>query len=338
MSKNLKFNLIGIALAFIAGAILVYVFENRTEISETISGSANKELRENGSKYKFIKPLLSSEQIDEDLKWFPAERDMKASLQEEVAKYPDIKIGLHFVNLKNSGWFGVNGSESFIPASLLKLPLYASYLKLREEGKVSFDDVIDFQGGADYNKIQNLGTGKIQAGNSYTVQQLLTAMIVESDNNALELLYQYKQDSLKDIFESLQIEIPDDRKEIAMNDFVTPRGMARFLLVLYNSSYLHREDSEEALELLSKTTFKDGLVAGVPEGIKVSHKFGEREVAGADGFKELHDCGIIYHSKTPYILCVMTKGNDFDKQKAAIKAISSVVYSNIDTFAVAIRK
>jgi beta-lactamase class A len=341
MRKDLKQSIKFLIAGLLVGSILTWGFGNNFPIARKIIEEASKsnssDLREINSKYKFIKPLLTSEQIDEDLKWFPAERKTKAELEAEIKKHPDVKVGMHFINLNNGGWFGINGSESFIPASLLKLPLYASYLKLREDGKVRFDEVINYAG-SDFDKQQNLGTGKIQPGNSYTVDELLTTMIVDSDNNALELLYQYKQDSLKDIFEDLQIELPVNREEIAMNDFVTPRGMARFLMVLYNASYLNREDSEEALELLSKTNFQDGIVAGVPAGINISHKFGEREVAGSGGVRELHDCGIVYHEKTPYLLCVMTKGKDFNQQKEVIKKISEIVYSQVSSFAVSMRK
>jgi hypothetical protein len=43
---------------------------------------------------------------------------------------------------------------------------------------------------------------------------------------------------------------------------------------LFNASYLNRENSEKVLNLLTKTDFKDGLVAGVNDkNIAISHKF-----------------------------------------------------------------
>jgi beta-lactamase class A len=335
MRSETKKQIISIALAFAAGAALVWVI-SKTDIPEGIA-NLGSDVRQTNTKYKFIRPLLSTEGDQEDLKWFPAERKMKAAVEEEVAKHSDVHVGLHFVNLTNSGWFGVNGSENFIPASLLKLPLYASYLKLRESSPGLFDEVIHFEG-KNFDQQQNLGTGHIQPGNDYSVKELLEAMIVESDNNALELLYQYKQDSLKEIFTDLQIPLPEKREDIAMNDYLSPRGMSRFLMVLYNASYLTRDSSEEALQTLSKTNFYDGIVAGVSKDVKVSHKFGEREMTGKDGFKELHDCGIVYHPRTPYILCVMTKGQDFKKQEEAIQKVSEVVYNHVSSFAVSMKK
>ncbi|MDO8560151.1 MAG: serine hydrolase [bacterium] len=54
------------------------------------------------------------------------------------------------------------------------------------------------------------------------------------------------------------------------------KDYASFFRILYNASYLNREQSERALGLMTKTRFRDGIIAGVPAGRPVAHKFGER--------------------------------------------------------------
>lgn len=101
--------------------------------------------------------------------------------------------------------------------------------------------------------------------------------------------------------------------------------------VLFNATYLNDANSEKALVLLSKATFDKGLTAGVPSTIVVSHKFGEH-VNGADGVinsVELHDCGIVYYPKNPYLLCVMTRGKNINDLQNTIKEISNTVYTVI---------
>ena len=86
--------------------------------------------------------------------------------------------------------------------------------------------------------------------------------------------------------------------------------------------------SEILLGLLTETSYKNGLVAGLPEGeIKIAHKFGERKIGK---LIQLHDCGIIYYQENPYLLCIMTRGNDFYKQQIGIEMISRFIYSEID--------
>ncbi len=285
-------------------------------------------------KYKFINPLLDSSYANESetLKWFPAERQLKSSIQDIIASNPEINTSVFFLNLRNSGWFGVNSADAFIPASLLKLPMLISYYKLREKEKDLFDQRITYQG-EDYNKYRKIGEGGIVAGKTYTVKELMNEMIINSDNNALQLLYKYRQNSLQLIFDDLKISLPSTDSEIADKDFVTSRDIARFLLVLYNASYLSHDDSEEALKTLSQTSFKDGLVAGIPSNINVSHKFGERELSENGTVKnELHDCGIVYNEKIPYIVCIMTKGKNIDAQKTVIQQISKRIYEGVSKF------
>jgi hypothetical protein len=73
-----------------------------------------------------------------------------------------------------------------------------------------------------------------------------------------------------------------------------------------------------------ESTFTQGIVAGVPAGTRVSHKFGE--FSAGTNLKQLHDCGIVYKPAHPYILCVMTQGNDFNNLAATIAKISKTVW------------
>lgn len=102
-------------------------------------------------------------------------------------------------------------------------------------------------------------------------------------------------------------------------------------LQLYNSSFFDtKESSEQALELLSQSTFDKGLVAGVPKGTVVAHKFGERSDF-TDGIRQLHDCGIVYFPGSPYLLCVMTRGRDMNMLAQTISSISKMVYQEVES-------
>lgn len=285
--------------------------------------------------YKFIKPLLNVEFIDQEdsLRQFPLHARIKKLIEEEIKKNPDVGIGFYFNDLANAGWFGINEDEKFVPASLLKLPMLISYYKLREREPDLFEKSILYQG-ENYNPDRNTNEAStVVPGNTYTVKQLMTTMIVDSDNNALELLYQYRKDALKEVFEDLQAPLPENRDDIATKDFLSPKEMSKFFLVLYHGSYLRKSDSDEALQLLSKTKYRDGLVAGVPADIVVSHKYGERRIPLANGNvdNEFHDCGIVYLSKSPYKVCVMTKADNLSIERSSkiIAQLSKIVYENV---------
>jgi hypothetical protein len=65
----------------------------------------------------------------------------------------------------------------------------------------------------------------------------------------------------------------------------------------------------------------------IPKEIQVAHKFGVYE---SDSYKFLHDCGIVYHPKNPYFLCIMTKDLGMEKSKELIPEISKDVYDYIN--------
>ena len=126
---------------------------------------------------------------------------------------------------------------------------------------------------------------------------------------------------MADIFHDLNIDVPTEVPDFT----ISAKNYSTFLRILYNSTYLNDSDSEKALDILSKTTFVDGLVAGVPKGTTIAHKFGEHVSSFHE--IELHDCGIIYYPQNPYLLCVMTKGQDFSKLAKIIADISAMVYN-----------
>lgn len=72
-----------------------------------------------------------------------------------------------------------------------------------------------------------------------------------------------------------------------------------------------------------------GIPSGVPAGTTVAHKFGER-VDSATGEMPLHDGGIIYHPRTPYVVCVMTRGHRLDALLKTIRSASALVHAEVD--------
>jgi hypothetical protein len=113
------------------------------------------------------------------------------------------------------------------------------------------------------------------------------------------------------------------------DEFLSVQTYESFFRILYNASYLSRNASNWALDILSKSEFETGLIAGVPQTIKVSHKFGEKSDA-RDGTVQLHDCGIVYYPNKPYLLCVMTKGPNIQLLDNVIAEISRITFSEVD--------
>ena len=202
--------------------------------------------------------------------------------------------------------------------------LDADIFNIYRQNFVYTKTIADQANAIDYALPSNMTVGEI-----YNVKDLISNMIENSDNGAETLLLDNSnQKILNDIYHDLNIQVPSEVPDFT----ISARNYSTFLRILYNSTYLSDADSEEALSLMSKTTFKSALVAGVPSNVIVSHKYGERVDTNASGTvtaTELHDCGIVY-AENPYQICVMTKGYP-DASEAdlasVIKDISALVYN-----------
>jgi beta-lactamase class A len=155
-------------------------------------------------------------------------------------------------------------------------------------------------------------------------------MIVESDNGATyTLIDNIESNVLNEVYSDLGITHPE---EDSANYQIATRTYALFFRVLFNATYLRREYSEQALELLVRATYRDGLNALLPKDLTVAHKFGEHVVSSdrktPEGI-ELHDCGIVYYPEHPYLLCVMTRAKEQSDAESMIQQISKEVYETV---------
>lgn len=243
-------------------------------------------------------------------------------------------VSIYFRDLQNGPILGINEHELFSPASLLKLPLLLTYYNLRDKSDNNLFNKTIVVDDSSYVLTQNIPPSQYaKPGQEYTIKQLLDYMIKYSDNNAYFALLDYiersypDEDLLKETYTDLGILDP---RSITDN-VVSVKLYGSIFTQLYNSSYLNKkESSEEILNILSQVDYKDGLIAGVPKGTVVAHKFGERtNIKGS--LDQLHDCGIVYYPNNPYLLCVMTRGDDFTKLPGVIESISSMVYKEFDS-------
>jgi beta-lactamase class A len=166
----------------------------------------------------------------------------------------------------------------------------------------------------------------IEVGKSYSIRELLKYMIEYSDNNATSLLNQHIDVPIfKKVFTDLGLTLPDWNS----SDYpMTAQDFSVFMKVLYNASYLSIRDSEACLALLANSDFKDGIRAGVPQGCRIVHKFGE---GGADNNPDLSESAIIFSPAGTYLLTIMVNGRDMQKLPQAISGISRKAYEQMNS-------
>ena len=282
--------------------------------------------------YRFINPLLDCEIGGDPVEFRelrPFHDRIERLIRARSDEYRLAFVAVYFRDLMNGPWFGINEKEPFIPASLLKVPIAITAVKQAEHDPSFLTRRIRNTLTEDRNRVQLEKPAVIlAAGEDYTVEELLRRSIVYSDNNAAGLLAKAVDEGiLKQTFSDLGVKAP--RLSIQY-PFMPVKMYASFFRILFNSSYLERPWSQRLLEYLAMSDYRKGLVAGVPSYVLVAHKFGEHAEGGPGGWKQLHDCGIVYYPGHPYLLCIMSRGSDFAALDDIIRDISALSYKEVD--------
>lgn len=284
--------------------------------------------------FKFINPNRCDPKLRIEKKEYTVFRQsLEKFISEQVKKNKADEVAVYFRDLENGPTFEINSRTEFAPSSLLKVPLMMAVLKATESDPKLLTTEIELQLQIE-DTLQPLPENQqLQKGMTYTFDELLERMIRYSDNTATVLLKnKLDQDSLytdlyRDTLSDLGIK-DFTLNETAGEDFISVKTYASLFRLLYNGSFLNLEMSEKALKLLTQVEFDRGLTAGVPESVPVAHKFGSRDMVDKSA-KQLHDCGIIYHPDTPYLLCIMTKGDNISELVSVIKVLSQKVYAEV---------
>lgn len=288
-------------------------------------------LRREGA-LRHVNPLLDCDLADDVLRnreLAPFKESVARYLQGRVAQRAAASVSVYFRELNDGIWFAIGDTERFVPASLRKLPLLIALLKMAEApgGGGLLDAQVPFDLSRDYSQDQNVKPAEaLVPGARYGVRELLRRMIVHSDNNAFTLLTRVvDQAELDRVYALLRMQNP---RAVDDDAFLSVQTYASFFRILYNATYLSKEGSDAALDLLAHTEFRAGLVGGVPPGVVVAHKFGEKSDPAAGTF-QLHDCGIVYFPENPYLLCVMSRGPSFESLDEVIRGVSRIVYGEV---------
>jgi beta-lactamase class A len=326
--KNKNYILIllaGLALFWFGWAFHSYYYFHIEDRSQDVL-----QIREDSGNYKFINPLLyvvDARNI-ESSEYATLKKDIQNYISKAEKQGRAKDISFYFRDLNQSGWVGVNQDDLYSPGSMLKVSVLIAYFKIADEKNPNVLETPAYyqptnDPGQTYKPHSVLKPGY------HPVKDLLTQMITESDNDALHVLNNLNIDGILKIYKDLHL--PDPLSE--NTELISPREYSRLFRVLYNVGYISNKYSEQALNILSQTTFKNGLVAGVASStIPVAHKFGEYTsvINGVTEDRELHDCGNVYYPGKPYFICVMTKGGDFSDLTKIISDISQITFDYME--------
>jgi len=253
---------------------------------------------------------------------------LKTVLGQKVSSFRGT-VGLVVEDL-DTGWEIAFNEEALIPsASLVKVPIMLSCFYAEQDKKISLKDTIRLKHSDKVAGSKVLGMEPV--GSVFTVEELFSPMITESDNAAANVLIDYLGfDTLNAYFKKMGLKNTNLSRK--MMDFVERRegeenyttavDMAFLLEQLYYKKFLNKDVSEKCLELLGEQKINDRIPRKLPRGTLVMHKTGlERHVC--------HDAGIVFTNKGNFLICVLAKHEDRFAQptKKFISDITLLTYN-----------
>jgi beta-lactamase class A len=321
-------------LTMVLGALALGIFLGAGVISLLSLGHPDQiETSENGEgAFRFIRKVTEGNpSLSRELKPFRYKLD--ALIREKLDEGTATGVSVYFRDLNNGNWMGIGERERFSPKNRLKLPLMMAYFKWAETSPVVLRRSLSWTGQTvDNEDLPGNSPAPLESGREYAVNELIFRMMAQDDPAAYNILLStIPPQRLERVFKELNVEYDPQNGENPLS----LRAVATFYRVLYNASYLSEEMSEKALRFLSKSTFRDGMASAIPASIEIASKVGKRNVKAAGQAQnnmsiQLHEVGIIYHPRRPFLLAIMVHGTEGNALTLAIRDITRMIYQEVD--------
>jgi beta-lactamase class A len=318
-----------IACIFLIIGTLLGTFFGKMILPAALSPAIQKEVANPNCQYKLINPVFCNPQPSKShLNTAHLEGALQAYINKAKKDKKVTRAGVYYRDLENGPIIGIDAYEDYYGGSLLKVPVMLFYLKQAEQDPSILDKKFTVDDSITPTQLKNPNQAAL-SGHSYTVRDLIGKMIIYSDNASKDVLEKgapglfAKDEPLSNVYTDLGL---DD--STYKSGALTLEQYASIFTIIYNSQYLSNAMSEQALDIMSKGDYHRGIVAGVPKDTIVANKFG---IPGTQANKpQLHDCGIVYHPRGPYVLCVFTEGTDYFAMEKVIAGISKIVYDGVN--------
>lgn len=236
-----------------------------------------------------------------------------------------------FKNLKTNSCMMINENMVFPAASTIKLVILSALMNEISNGTMKLDSIIIL-----LNKHKCGGAGilkELEEGHKFTLYELAKLMIIISDNTAANILIDLlSMERINKMAENLDMKSTRLNRRMmdlqavkqGKENVTTALDLCHILELIYLGKAVNKEYSKYMLEILLKQQLDGGLDLYLPNDVMIAHKTGDLD-------KLEHDAGIVYNYPNEYILCVLAKDLETNKDgKEIIGKISLEINRNID--------
>lgn len=243
----------------------------------------------------------------------------------EILDKEEIKYSLYIKNLVTKEVMQINEREIVPSASIIKLFIMGYIFEMVNRGVIRLEDRI---AASKDHRVDGGIISLLSHENSYTLKDLITLMIVESDNTATNLLIDLAgMDDINSFINTLGFK--DTRLQRKMMDFegslkgwenyTTAFEVGGFLEALYMGNIISMEYSKLMVETMKNQRDSRMMRREIPDKVIIAHKTGDLPNLN-------HDAGIIF-GDSDYIFVMFTwDGRDNMTGRRLIGEVAKRVY------------
>lgn len=236
------------------------------------------------------------------------EEKVLQAIAEEMKEIPG-HVGFYYKNLVTEYEYGVCENESYLAASVIKLPLYLHVLRQAAEGKLDMAQPLTV---TEEDKVPICGALTLFSGDvTADIRSLCHLMISISDNTATNKLIDFCGiEELSKSFRTMGLEktvlnrkmFDFEKSKQGLQNYICPKEIAMLLEQLYHNEFVSGKVCREAMDILLQQQVDHKLNGKLCNAVPVAHKTGEDDNLS-------NDVGIVF-AEEPFIVCFA--GHDTD--------------------------
>ena len=281
------------------------------------------------------------------------------SLLEQSAARTTAHLSIALRHIESGQEVMIDADRSVPLASVVKVPVLVEAFHRIQAGHIRLDDRWSLPG-----NLKTIGSGiltNLDDGLALTVRDLLTLMIIISDNTATDILYErlgidainrrmrdlglqnlHVRHTIREIFDDmLPSGDPNQDREALYrwqaehgvrrggfaytggpdNNAGTPRDLARLMEIVFRAEVLDRQSCDAMLDILLKQQLNERFPRYLPAGTRCAHKTGS--FAGIR-----NDAGILYAGDKSHVAFAILSTWDYDRvrldHRAEVDTITAI--------------
>jgi beta-lactamase class A len=257
----------------------------------------------------FTQPII----IDVPIRGLVADARLAAAIRDALGAESE-HYGVVVKRLSDGRGASLNADREFYAASTFKLAVLLEAERRLSAGTLKLDDRLQLSDEDVTEDLGTLGDLDLAADGSLSIRAALEAMVTVSDNStAVALLHLFGAGNIDATLAELGLQ----HTSLNTRDLPTTAGdMALLMEAVVTGKGMSEPARRDARELLLRQEVRDGIPAGLPQGVNVGNKTGTWEGA-------THDVAFVEGPTGTYVITVLS---DKDWDWAPISRVSKAVF------------